>query len=108
LEWLAQYLYDSGIDEPLSALTPDYKLEQNYPNPFNRATRIDFEIPEETFVSLKVYNLLGQEVAVLAEKEFSAGLHSVTFEASHLVNGMYFYTLRTGDFADTKKMFTIR
>jgi endo-1,4-beta-xylanase len=108
LEWLAQYLYDSGIDEPLSALTPDYKLEQNYPNPFNRATRIDFEIPEETFVSLKVYNLLGQEVAVLAEKEFSAGSHSVTFEASHLVNGMYFYTLRTGDFADTKKMFTIR
>jgi len=84
------------------------RLYQNYPNPFNQSTRIDFEVPEKSFVSLVVHNLLGQEVAVIAEKEYSAGVHSVTFDASNLANGIYFYTLRTGGFIDTKKMYIIR
>jgi glucuronoarabinoxylan endo-1,4-beta-xylanase len=85
-----------------------FKLYQNHPNPFSRSTRINFEIPEESFVSLVVYNLLGQEIAVLAEREFSSGAHSVTFDVSHLANGIYFYTLRAGDFTNTKKMFIMR
>jgi len=89
---------------------PLFKLYQNYPNPFNRSTRIDFEIPEKSFVSLKVYNLLGQEVAVPAEKEFSAGVHSVTFDASHLAGGMYLYKIKAKDIGVvlTKKMILIR
>jgi len=110
LDWLAQYLDDSGIDEQVIALPAGYKLEQNYPNPFNKSTRIGFEISEESFVSLKVYNILGQEVAVLAEKAFSAGAHSVPFEASNLAGGMYFYKInaRDTDFTETKKMILVR
>jgi len=85
-----------------------FKLYQNYPNSFKQSTRIDFEIPEASFVSLVVHNILGQEIDELAGKEYSAGLHSVTFDASHLANGIYFYTLRAGSFIDTKKMFIMR
>jgi glucuronoarabinoxylan endo-1,4-beta-xylanase len=88
--------------------TLSFKLYQNYPNPFNKSVQINFEIPKKSFISLKVYNLLGQEVAVLAEKEFFAGVHSVTFDASNLANGIYFYTLRSEGFIDTKKMFIVR
>jgi glucuronoarabinoxylan endo-1,4-beta-xylanase len=91
------------VEDPVS-----FKLYQNYPNPFNQSTRIKFEIPEKSFVSLKVYNLLGQEIDELAGKEFSAGRHSVTFDASHLANGIYFYTLRAGAFTETKKMYIMR
>jgi len=101
----------SYIEEPTFSRNPKaYFLEQNYPNPFNQSTRINFEVPEQSFVSLVVYNLLGQEVAVLAEKEFSAGKHSVTFDASHLASGMYFYKIKAKDtdFVVTKKMILIR
>jgi hypothetical protein len=90
-------------DAPISV-----RLYRNYPNPFNRSTQINFEIPERSFVSLVVYNLLGQEVAVLAEKEYSSGINSVTFDASHLANGIYFYTLKAGDFKGTRKMFIMK
>jgi glucuronoarabinoxylan endo-1,4-beta-xylanase len=85
-----------------------FKLHQNYPNPFNQSTRIDFEIPERLFVSLKVYNILGQEINELAGREYSSGVHYVTFDTSNLANGIYLYTLEAGDFVDTKKMFIIR
>jgi len=101
----------SHVEEPSSSQIPrNYVLEQNYPNPFTLSTTIRFGVPDNSFVSLKVYNLLGQEVAVLAEKEFSAGMHSVTFDASHLANGMYFYKIeaKDTDFAGTKKMILFR
>ncbi|HDQ45481.1 MAG TPA: T9SS type A sorting domain-containing protein [bacterium] len=85
-----------------------YQLSQNHPNPFNASTRIQFETPERTFVSLKVYNILGHEVDELAGKEFSAGTHSVTFDASHLSSGIYFYAFKTKDYTQTQKMFLIR
>jgi glucuronoarabinoxylan endo-1,4-beta-xylanase len=85
-----------------------FKLFQNYPNPFNPSTQINFEIPEKSFVSLKVYNILGQEIAELVGKEYLAGVHSVIFDASHLANGIYFYTLKTRDFTKTRKMFIIK
>jgi glucuronoarabinoxylan endo-1,4-beta-xylanase len=97
--------YDLDIVE---ARDPEsFKLYQNYPNPFNRSTRIDFEIPEESFVSLVVHNLLGQEVTVI-EEEYSSGAHSVALDLSYLANGIYFYTLRTEGFIDTKKMYIIK
>lgn len=98
--------YDLDIIEARDPVS--VKLYQNYPNPFNRSTRINFEVPERSFVSLVVHNLLGQEVAVLAEEEFSAGLHSVTFDAANLANGIYFYTLKAGEVVDTKKMYLMR
>ncbi|MFZ2148134.1 MAG: T9SS type A sorting domain-containing protein [Sedimentisphaerales bacterium] len=99
----------SGDDAIVIVESPaSFKLFQNYPNPFYSSTQIDFEIPEKSFVSLKVYNLLGQEIDELAGKEYSAGVHSAIFDASHLANGIYFYTLRARDFIETKKMFFIR
>jgi hypothetical protein len=85
-----------------------FKLYQNYPNPFCFSTAIKFGIPEKSFVSLKVYNLLGQEVAVIAEKEYSSGVHSVIFDASNLASGIYFYTLKAGDLIDTRRMHIIK
>jgi hypothetical protein len=82
----------------------DFNLMQNYPNPFNPMTTIKFEIPKQSFVSLKVYNLLGETITELAGKEFFAGAHSITFDASHLASGLFFYTLKTKDFLQTKKM----
>ncbi|MEJ2054263.1 MAG: T9SS type A sorting domain-containing protein, partial [Calditrichaceae bacterium] len=81
-----------------------FKLAQNYPNPFNPSTRIDFEIPEKSFVSLKIYNVLGQEIAELAGKEITSGTHSVTFDGSLLANGVYVYTLQAGKYRDSRKM----
>jgi xylan 1,4-beta-xylosidase len=114
LQWL-KFLTEgdslSYIEESNSSDIPkNYVLEQNHPNPFSRSTIIRFGVPDDSFISLKVYNLLGQEVAVLAEKEFSRGMHSVIFDASNLTNGMYFFKIKAKD-TDvdmTKKMILIR
>ncbi|MGD0591270.1 MAG: malectin domain-containing carbohydrate-binding protein [Bacteroidota bacterium] len=82
----------------------DYSLEQNYPNPFNPTTNISFGLPENAFVSLKVYNSLGQEIVELAGREYSAGRHSVTFDATNRASGVYFYTIRAGKYTSTQKM----
>lgn len=87
-----------------SFLPKEFYLEQNYPNPFNPSTTISFGIPKNTFVSLKVYNSLGQEIAELAGKEYPAGRHSVTFNASTLASGVYFYAMKAGDYAMVKRM----
>jgi xylan 1,4-beta-xylosidase len=91
-----------------SAVPQNFGMEQNFPNPFNSSTLIKFKVPVKSFVSLKVYDLLGEEVGDLAGKEFFAGVHSVLFDASPLASGIYFYTLRAKDFLQTKKMIIIK
>ena len=98
----------TSVKENSTSIPAPFKLFQNYPNPFNPSTRISFAVPEKSFVSLKVYNLLGKEITELAGKEYSAGEHSVIFDASQLGSGIYFYTLKTGNFTQTRKMFMIR
>jgi hypothetical protein len=85
-----------------------YELSQNFPNPFNPSTTIRFSIPEANLVSVKVFNLLGEEVTILINREMTAGIHEVNFNASALPTGVYFYTLRAGDFVTTKKMLLIK
>lgn len=86
-------------------ISPDqYGLEQNYPNPFNPSTTIKYWVPEEGFVTLKVYDILGNEVASLVNERRAAGTYSTTFEASKLASGIYIYTLRAGTFTESKKM----
>jgi hypothetical protein len=85
-----------------------FNLSQNYPNPFNSSTIINFEIPVKSFVSLKVCNLLGEEIVEMAGKEYLPGLHSVTFDESHLTRGIYYYTINAKDFVQTKKMILMR
>ncbi len=86
----------------------EFKLSQNYPNPFNPSTNISFNLPATGEVSLKVYNLLGQEVATLVEGRLSSGSHTVNFNASQLASGMYIYRLQAGNHLQTKKMMLIK
>ncbi len=81
-----------------------YALEQNYPNPFNPSTTINYSIAEAGIVKMAVYNLLGQEVAVLINEFKEAGPHTITFDASELTSGAYFYTIETPQFKQTRKM----
>jgi photosystem II stability/assembly factor-like uncharacterized protein len=88
---------------------PDgYSLSQNYPNPFNPSTNIKYQITNNSFITLKVYNILGKEVATLVNEKLSAGTYEVTFECSGLTSGIYFYRLTCGDFSETKKMVLLK
>jgi hypothetical protein len=91
-------------DEKLLETIDGFALGQNYPNPFNGEANISFEIPSNTFVSLKVYNALGVEVSELAGKEYMQGRHTVEFDSRNLPKGIYFYTLKADKFYAGKKM----
>jgi len=83
-------------------------LSQNYPNPFNPATSIQYTVSSGQFVSLKVYDLLGNEIAILINEEKAAGNYEVDFIAANLPSGIYFYKLQAGNFVETKKMILLR
>ncbi|MFA6980347.1 MAG: T9SS type A sorting domain-containing protein [Ignavibacteriaceae bacterium] len=85
-----------------------FELSQNYPNPFNPSTTISWQMAASSYVTLKVYDVLGKEVATLANNEFEAGRHSINFDASNLSSGMYFYELRAGNFTQMKKMLLMK
>ena len=85
-----------------------YSLSRNYPNPFNPATRIKYSIPEASKVVIKVFDILGREVATLVNKELSAGNYEINFNAEHLSSGVYFYRLQAGDFIATQKMILMK
>jgi Secretion system C-terminal sorting domain len=94
--------------ENLNNVPNNFYLGQNYPNPFNPSTTISFSIPEEDFVSLKVFNSLGEEVATLVNEIKPSGKYSVSFDASNLTSGVYFYKIKAGKFIGTKKMILIK
>lgn len=95
-------IFSKGDNELLTA--DKYGLEQNYPNPFNPSTTIRYSIPEESFVTLKIYDILGNEVASLVNEKRGPGEYSATFNASKLVSGVYIYSLRAGYHSETRKM----
>ena len=90
------------------ALPERYALEQNYPNPFNPATAISFSLPRKSFVSLKVFDALGREVAILLADELSAGTYSRQWNAAGLASGVYFCQLQAGLFSETRKLILLR
>ncbi|MCU0405575.1 MAG: T9SS type A sorting domain-containing protein [Ignavibacteriaceae bacterium] len=99
-------LSDIGDEANLPA---EYSLSQNYPNPFNPSTKIEYSLPVEGNVTLKIFNILGQEVRNLINNELmSAGRHTVTFEATSLPSGVYIYRLQTGNYSSNKKMILLR
>jgi hypothetical protein len=85
-----------------------FALEQNYPNPFNPSTKIEFALPETGKAQIEVFNMLGQQVATLVNSQFSAGKHTITFNARGLTSGIYFYRLTTGSSTITKRMTLIK
>lgn len=86
----------------------NFKLDQNYPNPFNPSTMISYSIPQSSFVTLKVYDIIGNEVVTLVNETKSAGKYDVSFEASNLSNGVYLYSIKTNNFTSTKKMILMK
>lgn len=98
----------TGIVSQTGFIAGDYKLYQNYPNPFNPSTNLEFEIPNLGFVSLKVYNSLGIEVAVLVNESKPAGRYTAVFDGSNLSSGIYFYKLEAGDITETKSMILLK
>ena len=94
--------------ETIEGVPQEFQLSQNYPNPFNPSTKISFSIPQEEFVSLKVFNSLGEEVAELVNETKPVGNYSVSFSASELTSGVYFYKISAGSFIETKKLVLIR
>lgn len=94
----------TGVTPIESEIPSDYKLGQNYPNPFNPNTTINFTIPNSGLVTLKVYDVLGKEVATLVNGELLPGKYEYNFNAAGLSSGIYFYVLHAGDFIATKKM----
>ena len=99
----------TGVRENASVVHPSYfRLNQNYPNPFNPSTTISFNIPTKSFVTMKVYNNLGREVATIISEEMSAGSYSKQWNASALSSGIYFYRLHAGFFTETKKLVLLK
>ncbi len=82
----------TGVKDEMG-LPTEYTLNQNYPNPFNPSTTINFTLPQNGFVTIKIYDVLGKEVSTLVSKEFSAGYFNVNFDASALSSGIYFYQI---------------
>ncbi len=85
-----------------------FELSQNYPNPFNPTTTITFSLPVTGFVSLKVFDPLGKEVAVVVSEELPAGTYSQKWDAAALASGVYFYQFQVGSFTETKKLVLLR
>ena len=98
----------TGVEEFESSLPTQYALQQNYPNPFNPATTIEYSIPQQSPVTVKIFDLLGREVAVLVNEEKDAGRYSVQWNAAAMPSGIYFYRLQTGQFTEAKRMILMK
>ncbi len=98
----------TGVKEEGATVPATYNLSQNYPNPFNPTTQIKYSVPRNGFVTLKVYNILGQEVATLFSGVQRAGNYTATFDGSGFASGVYFYRLQAGSVSITKKLMLIK
>ncbi|MCH8325347.1 MAG: T9SS type A sorting domain-containing protein [Bacteroidetes bacterium] len=98
----------TDVKEISNSIPNNFVLSQNYPNPFNPSTNINFSVPLSSFVSVKVYDVLGKEVASLVNEELKAGSYKFNFNAKGLTSGVYFYRVTAGNFTQTKKMILLR
>ncbi len=98
----------SATPELNTYVAGEFALSQNFPNPFNSQTSFSFNLSENSFVSLKVYDLLGREVATVLNKDMSAGANTVNWSAKDLSTGVYMYTLTAGQHSETKKLLYLK
>ena len=95
-------------DDYLNNIPINFSLSQNYPNPFNPTTSIEYSVPSSEYVSLKIYDIIGNEVATLVNEQKSAGNYEVKFNASSLTTGMYIYKINAGSFTKVRKMMLVK
>jgi len=99
----------TSIRENYIGIQPnEFNLYKNYPNPFNPSTTIEFTIPTSEFVSVKIFNLLGEEVATLVNGTLQSGNHTYVFDGSKLASGVYMYRIEAGEWMDVKKMILLK
>jgi len=103
-----KYFNTVGISQDIEMLPKNYSLSQNYPNPFNPSTSINYQLPVTSYVNLKVFDMLGREVATLVNEQKSAGNHTARWDASNLPSGVYFYRITANEFVQTKKLELIK
>ena len=104
--WGALFITTDVNDEV--AIPTSYSLSQNYPNPFNPSTVIKYQVPQNSFVNINVYDVLGSQVKTLVREEKAAGSYELKFDASNMPSGVYFYSIQTGAFTQTKKMILMK
>ena len=104
IDFNGNFKYYELSNEVIIGIPDKFSLSQNYPNPFNPATTISFTVPNQDFVSLKVFDILGKELALLVSEIKAAGVYDITFDASKFASGVYFYKLETSSFSDVKRM----
>ena len=90
------------------SIVSDFNLEQNYPNPFNPSTTIKFSVPTSEFVTLKVYDVIGNEITTLVNEQRAPGTYEVRFDAGSLASGVYVYKLQAGSFIQTRKLMLMK
>ncbi|MCB0722499.1 MAG: T9SS type A sorting domain-containing protein [Ignavibacteriae bacterium] len=105
---IIKYSAVTNISHTQNEVPEKYELSQNYPNPFNPSTNIQFDLPKEGLVSLKIYDMLGREVAALVNEFRNAGRYIIGFNGSRLASGVYYYKLKAGNFEQTKRMVLIK
>ncbi len=106
--WIGALWNPVGVEYEEGQPVTEFALTQNYPNPFNPSTQIKFALKESGYVTLKVYDALGKEVATLIKGDYTSGSYNVSFDASGLASGIYFYRLETGSFVQTNKMMLLK
>jgi hypothetical protein len=117
IDYNGSYEYSDEVDVNF-IFADDFRLSQNYPNPFNPNTTIEYQIPKSTFVTIKVYDVLGKEIVILVNEEKPAGIHEVNFSAmggsasggelKDLTSGLYLYKISAGEFEQTRKMLLLK
>jgi hypothetical protein len=105
---IVKYSQPVGLTGSSSQIPEEFSLEQNYPNPFNHTTTIRYSLTVNSMVLVKVFNVLGKEVATLVNEEKSAGTHEIQWDAANYPSGTYFYRIAAGDFSDVKRMMLVR
>jgi photosystem II stability/assembly factor-like uncharacterized protein len=108
IDFNGNYEYFELTNEVEIGIPKKFNLSQNYPNPFNPSTKINYELPITNYVSIKVYDLTGKEIAQLVNENKQAGFYTVEFNAGNLASGMYFYRIQAGDFSAVKKMILVK
>ncbi len=104
----------SAQEAGINNLPAEFSLAQNYPNPFNPSTKIEFSIPVDSKVNISIFNILGQQISLLTNDNFSAGLHNLLFEGNDLLSGVYIYKIKAtsldgkNNFSFSRKMVLIK
>jgi hypothetical protein len=108
IDYDGTFTYTNEVEVVIDFTPKEFMLYQNYPNPFNLNTVISYQLPVNSNITLKVYDILGNEVATLVNEEKQPGNYEVKWNASNVSSGIYFYQLMTGDYVDTKKMILLK